>query len=291
MFACGGIELITKNDTMQSAADNDPLLRQIVDEHFGTLPMFCLTLIRFTTMDSIGAIFEPLIRVQPSLLIYFVLVLLVISITIMNLITAILVEHSLHMAKTDSELEYQVKRKRLRQLLPGIEDLFQQMDQDGDGFVSRQEATSFDVMLPNELADLLGSDTIADLFEALDADESGIVDKDEFVEGLGSLALSEIPVETWKLLHYGRLQNKEIRKIGGMLEALRDDSMATNELKLMMGQILSTCCISGSIVKSAADCGILAEEKGLAKISSTPMGATSLKNPSSPREHPRAPWH
>jgi hypothetical protein len=269
ILACGGVELITKDDFLKSAADDDPELRAILDHHFSTLPLLSLKLIRFTTMDSIGVIYEPLVREKPSLVIYFLLVLLVISITIMNLITAVLVEHSIHMAKTDSELEYHSRRKQMRQLVPRLREFFMQLDTDCDGFVTLQEVIASDVDLPEDLATRFGSNTFLDLYEAIDGDRTGIVCKEDFVEGLAQLVLSEVPIETVKLLHYGRHQLKNLQTIKGQLEDSLVAGVAVEDLKRMLVQLVSSGAASESGCNAVTKrCGV-PKEKVLAAFPST----------------------
>jgi len=220
IFACGGVELITKSSGMQAAAVNDPTLRSILELHFSTLPMVSLTLIRFVTMDSIGGIYEPLIREQPLLILYFVLLIGVITITVMDLITAQLVEHSITRAKADRDLKAQLRRQQIKDMIPQIEDLFTELDYNRDGLVTQREIRSTRVHMPEAFAHFLTLESLLELFEAMDNDNSGAVDKDEFVEGLIDFAMSEVPIETIKILHCCRVQKKQSRNMLKQLQLL-----------------------------------------------------------------------
>ncbi|CAE7018395.1 CAC, partial [Symbiodinium sp. CCMP2456] len=61
-----------------------------VVENFGALDDAMFTLMQLFTFDSIGTIYRPLIQQRPLLFFYFMTVLLVLSIALMNLVTAIM---------------------------------------------------------------------------------------------------------------------------------------------------------------------------------------------------------
>merc|ERR1719387_2429211 len=88
VFGCIGVEIITKSDTFQA----DPELKEIVVRYFNTLPRTMVTLCRFVSFDSIGAVYEPLMYESPGLVVYFGCIAMVISICLMNLVTAVLVD-------------------------------------------------------------------------------------------------------------------------------------------------------------------------------------------------------
>ncbi|CAE7561606.1 unnamed protein product, partial [Symbiodinium microadriaticum] len=75
-----------------------------VVENFGALDDAMFTLMQLFTFDSIGTIYRPLIQQRPLLFFYFMTVLLVLSIALMNLVTAIMVEGALAIAEEDKEV-------------------------------------------------------------------------------------------------------------------------------------------------------------------------------------------
>ena len=72
----------------------------VIQTHFSSLGMSMITVSQFITMDNISQIYAPLIAIQPLVFIYFGALIAVISISVMNLVTASLVEASLEHAKT-----------------------------------------------------------------------------------------------------------------------------------------------------------------------------------------------
>ena len=98
IFACLGIELIT-NDTQLKTVHAD--VEEIVNKHFRSVPITMLTLSQFVTLDSIAAVYYPLVVERPWLVMYFGAIVLILSIALMNLVTAVLVEGALESAQHD----------------------------------------------------------------------------------------------------------------------------------------------------------------------------------------------
>eukprot|EP00435_Cladocopium_sp_Y103_P067734 s99_g30.t1 len=71
---------------------------------FGSLPRAILTLVQFVSLDSIAGVYFPLIMAKPWLAIYFMPLMVLIPIGLMNLVTAVLVEHALSHATREEEL-------------------------------------------------------------------------------------------------------------------------------------------------------------------------------------------
>merc|ERR1740121_88158 len=161
-------------------------------------------------MDSIASIYTPLINRNPYLLAYFLPLLLLVSVTLMNLVTAVLVEDAIASARMDSEMEKAYTRKRLKQLIPEVKQVFAQLDVSGDGFIGLGEFAdhmrglqSRKIKLPKEISKVFDPEKLADLqsfFEFLDLDGSRTISEDEFVEGVCYLSLTNVPLETTQIL-------------------------------------------------------------------------------------------
>jgi len=207
VFACVGIELITKDASLMS----DPELSHIIETNFGSIPRLMLTLVQFATMDSIASIYSPLIYRNPWLLLYFIPLLLLISVTVMNLVTAALVEDAIASARMDSEMEQVYTRKRLKQLIPEIKQVFRVLDVSGDGTIGLDELVERitamiqenQLKMPKEVSNILDPDKMGDfeaIFDFLDCDGSKTISEDEFVEGVCTLAFTHVPLETTQML-------------------------------------------------------------------------------------------
>ncbi|CAE7372517.1 Scn11a [Symbiodinium sp. CCMP2456] len=82
VFGVLGLEIIARNANFQL----DPVTSAILERNFSSLGMAMITLAQFVTMDSIASIYLPLVRMQPWLMLYFTLLILIVSISVMNLV-------------------------------------------------------------------------------------------------------------------------------------------------------------------------------------------------------------
>lgn len=217
VFACLGIELITRNSSLLG----DPVTAKVIQSHFPSLQVTMLTLVQFANTDSIAAVYKPIVERAWHLVFYFGLVWLIVTILAWNLITALIVDTAIVQGDSDRELEQAMKRKRLRSLEPCMKALFQELDKFGDGYLSlfdfrsRLEDLEAATMkhLPADLREILESDHLIEVCEALDADGSGAIDETEFVDGVFSLVLKAVPIETTQILQLLRSQSDILRRI------------------------------------------------------------------------------
>jgi len=215
IFACIGLEVITKDDLLRLEIDD-------FEESFGSLFRTMLTLLQFVTLDSMASIYLPLIRVNPYLIFYFLPIIVIVSIALMNLVTATLVEGALAQADADSESKEQEMMSRVKKLIPMFHQLFDRIDGNGDGIIHVGELHSFDWDLRKQersAFEYFEFDSMLELFEILDADASGELDKEEFVEGLINLSLAKsygVPREQFmmmKLMRMSKLKFSLIEKL------------------------------------------------------------------------------
>jgi voltage-gated sodium channel len=217
--ACLGVELITNSDLLK----DNTTTAEIVDSRFNSLMRTMLTLIAFTNADSISAVYEPIIIVEPMLAVFFGFVWLFVTVSLMNLVTAVIVDNAISQTSKDIEFERTEKKRQLKFLIPAIERLFDDLDkQTGreDGHVGAYELHFDQIKLPLELEGILHPDNLDDLFEFLDSDGSGTLDKEEFVERVCRLALGGIPVETIQTLQMLRGQKKSMADIARQTQAI-----------------------------------------------------------------------
>merc|ERR1712157_511794 len=98
-----------------------------------------LTLIQFICMDDIADIYRPLMKKDWSLVIYFVSVILIISIVLMNIVTAVLVNGALEQASLDKEARRVQAEKHKKKLMHSLRDMFWRLDLDNSGEIDRKE--------------------------------------------------------------------------------------------------------------------------------------------------------
>lgn len=181
MFAILALELV-QLDPEQSALYND-----VVEEYFGSLPAGFLTLLQGLTLDSLGGIYRPIILGKPYLFMYFMAFILIVSITLMNLITALMVESAMTQAQGDRDANKECMAKKRKQMILQLQELFNQIDDDGSGMIDLEELQAADNGVQDYLQELLNSNDPNELehvFKTLDYDNSGAVGIEELCEGL-----------------------------------------------------------------------------------------------------------
>lgn len=208
IFACMGVEVFTKDYAVR---ESDSAYDGIIREHFTDIPTTMLTLIQFVTLDSVGAIYKPMIERGQNwfIIVYFVCFILMVSISLMNLVTAVLVNGAIEQATSDKEAERIYKAQQLKRMLPKIREMFMELDADGSGFLELDELLNAPQEVREELLKYMKGDDIIELFECIDVDESGQIDVDEFCDGMARLTLSETPVETLRMMRQLQLIRRE----------------------------------------------------------------------------------
>ncbi|CAK0869048.1 unnamed protein product [Prorocentrum cordatum] len=223
VFACLGVELIFQDSSLMG----DPVTADVIQDHFRSLPVAMFTLVQFANADSIASVYMPIVTKAWYMGVYFGFVWLIVTIKLMNLITAVIVDNAITQADEDREMDLIVRRGKLRDLEPHVEEVFQTLtEKAGTKNLSLKDFRSGleDMMqahvlrdLPPELRKVLASDQIVDVCSYLDADRSGEIDQGEFVDGIFNLMLQSVPVETTQMLQMLRSQGDAMRHIERML--------------------------------------------------------------------------
>eukprot|EP00929_Paragymnodinium_shiwhaense_P097682 TRINITY_DN59306_c0_g1_i1.p1 TRINITY_DN59306_c0_g1~~TRINITY_DN59306_c0_g1_i1.p1 ORF type:complete len:703 (-),score=86.47 TRINITY_DN59306_c0_g1_i1:323-2431(-) len=184
LFAVIGMDLIVpENLRVETEAD------QVAVQRFGSLLAAMLTLLQALTLDSIGQVYTPLItqaNTKAAIIsgVYFVLYILIVSISLMNLVTAVMVEASMAQAASDAEFLKKMEAERKHRLLPEIMTMFNDLDYDGNAELTMDELYDAPPSLKLRLVQITGTDNPAELFHLLDVDGNGCLKVDEFMYGL-----------------------------------------------------------------------------------------------------------
>jgi len=218
VFACAGVAVIGVDEELLA----DPVVGHIVEDRFRSIPVLMLTLLEFVHSDGAAQIYHPLLRTKPWLLFYFLPILLVVPIALMNLITAVIVNHVIKVSSRDTELERVQLRGRLEALIPILNSLFRQFDSEGQGYIRWADLDSArmgapQTPLPAEVLHALKSYKLEDFFKLLDADGSGMITQAEWVDGMCCLVLEEMPIENLQVLHMLYRQANDLEELKSAL--------------------------------------------------------------------------
>jgi hypothetical protein len=183
MFAIIAIELIAK-PVIQNPEKYTEEEYRVVQDCFGSLEKSILTFVSLTTVDNSASTYFPLIMEQPGRLIVFVPFLLVVSIALMNLITAVIVESSIQQSEQNRLVARAWELQERATRLDKLERLFADIDENGDGELTLDELHNAPPNVKNMLHCLCDTDDLDMLFYTLDIDNSGAIEIDEFCAGL-----------------------------------------------------------------------------------------------------------
>lgn len=226
-FAAMAMELVTKH-RFASGADENEVFAGIVTTHFSSLPVTMLTLLQFATLDSVGAIYKPLIELDWFLATYFICVILVVSIVLMNLVAAIIINSALEQAMQDKELLKRDEASRRKKMLRDLNEMFHRVDEDGSGELSKEELT---LASAEDKAFIYSCTEVEDpleFFDMIDVDKTGAVDIDEFCEGVWQAVVSKAPIET--------------RRMELMIKAMRRDIKVLDKRQRDIASMLRQLC-------------------------------------------------
>jgi voltage-gated sodium channel len=163
--------------------------RAQIEEWFGGMPESMFTLFQVMTMEGWGTIARLVMKVQPYMVVFFIIYLMVTSFAIMNLIIAVICESTFASAsETEADISSLEENEKLL-MLQALPKLFEESDLDMDGFISLSELRNAMTSRPDIFSVLVGDDGSSLLHDAeaiygmLDMDGSGGVDLGELLAG------------------------------------------------------------------------------------------------------------
>jgi len=234
IFACVAVELIAKDPELRA----HPTLGILVEQNYKGLSRSFLTLLQFVTLDGIANVSYPLMLEKPHLGILFFPILIFISIGLMNLVTAALVENAMETSASEAEEKRRELKEQVREALPSLIEIFHELDADQSGLITHDEVENVPVsILPPRVLDALCIENITDIFDFLDVDGTGELSQMEFVEGLLQLCLLDMPMSgvlTLKLLRSVRAGmmdiDEKVKNIGSQVERIGGQTLGSSEL-------------------------------------------------------------
>jgi len=195
-FAIVGIETINVDQTLPL----DHPYNLAVTENFDGFVDAMFTLFQCFTLDSVSTVYRPLVTHNPALLGYFMAVILVMAISLMNLVTAVMVNSALDQASADKDVKRAYEAVQKRRQLDELKIMFLELDSDGSGELTLEELRGAPEEVIEQLREVAGTEDIEGLFQMLDYDGGGSLDTSEFCEGVLRASTSETPIELTRLV-------------------------------------------------------------------------------------------
>jgi hypothetical protein len=153
-------------------------------ERFSNLGTAMLTLTQFMFLDGGLEGYLDLMEQKPFLSIYFFAFILITSVSLMNLVTAIMVESSLRQAKEDREAQKALDQVKKREMEPFLMRMFHTLDRNVQDELTLEDLVNAPEQVKDELCRICRMDQVNEIFEMLDWDDSGGVDIQEFCDGI-----------------------------------------------------------------------------------------------------------
>lgn len=241
IFSAVAIEIIPLRYKESSTVPDEVM--DIVHENFGNMTKTMLTLLQFVCMDSIAAVYRPLIDYDWSLIFFFPLVVLVIGIVLMNIVTAVIVNSALQQSSEDRELKKVEEQAQREKLMTSLKQMFDRLDLDGSGMIDLEELSSIQGSDAELLQEFSNFADPLDIFSALDIDGQGSLDIEEFTEGLYHVYVSETPIE--------------MKRIAKQMEKMVEQEMQLKRVAVIeaqVGMILQGLSVVTDIVQNIAAC-------------------------------------
>ena len=236
-FAILGMETIPPKIVIKDTAYD----RMAVDS-FGSMTFAMLTLMQCMTLDSVATIYRTLIQEADSTsgsmwnAMYFILFTLFVSIALMNLVVAVMVEGSQKQAAQDQEAMKIAEEQRKVALFPRLREIFDFLDKDKSGEVSLCELETAPAQILLELRIITRTDDILEMFMLFDDDDSGSVRIDEF---LTNILRASSAVDVVQKLQIQRILRKIVH-LTEQVEQLGKDCTSTGDGKDCTSTGLST---------------------------------------------------
>eukprot|EP00933_Yihiella_yeosuensis_P028990 TRINITY_DN22734_c3_g1_i1.p1 TRINITY_DN22734_c3_g1~~TRINITY_DN22734_c3_g1_i1.p1 ORF type:complete len:604 (-),score=106.90 TRINITY_DN22734_c3_g1_i1:254-2065(-) len=237
MFAIFGavlisVELQKEYERATSASDKAQLENLL--EILGSVTSVMFTLVQVLTLDSWTQIVRDTMDYVPWCWVYFYGYVSVAVFVLMNLVTAIIVDNALKNSQKDENELLELKEKERFKVLEQIRGLFQLIDADGSGGLTRQEfEDAFDV--PEvagklRMLDIQPQD-LRELFHLLDSGD-GVLSLEEFFDGITHMEGTAQSKDVFKILKHSEHLHRRLQRGMCRMEAKFERSLSTSMSRL-----------------------------------------------------------
>mmetsp|Transcript_128059 Transcript_128059/g.370616 ORF Transcript_128059/g.370616 Transcript_128059/m.370616 type:complete len:571 (-) Transcript_128059:76-1788(-) len=207
-FAIFGV--VTIGTTVRSAIDDamekdDERLAEAASnlfKHVDSVASFMMTLVQVLTLDSWTDLVRRLNQFSPRAWIFFYVYVSLAVLVLMNIVTAVLVDNALSNSKKDAQEIVAAQEKEKQKAFMRFRSLFEDMDTDGSGDLSRdefQEAFADPGICAQLRALKLEAEDVEEIFSLLDSGD-GVLSLAEFFEGIQRMEGTATAKDLFRLL-------------------------------------------------------------------------------------------
>lgn len=251
-FSVLAIELITKH-SMNTGDNPDTEFQLHVEAYFSSVSGTMLTLVQFVTLDQLSEVYRPLCEKDPWLSLYFLLLLMIVSIILTNLVTAVIFSSTLDANQKAIDDVQSTQERDWGSFISNLKNMFNRIDEDMSGKLTLEEFLAIDKRDQVALCQAMDVPGLTDIFMMLDTERRGEVSINDFFDCIldkvltcsdANLKRMERQVETmhWRLKETFAGQIEMSQRIALVQERL--------EQSLNLGKVVGTKnaeCKCGSI--------------------------------------------
>jgi len=194
LFSSAAIELIAKNQ-LNAGPEPDEKFQSVVATYFSSIPQSMLTMVQIMCLDEVSDIYRPLVEKDPILALYFVFVIMVINLLLLNLVTSVILSSTMEQNATEHDNMKQAQDEEWANVLGDLRDIFDRLDEDSSGYLSRSEIVCMEEGDRVRLCHALGASTPLEVFTMLDVENQGRVSLNAFFDRIVDMVLSKGDVD------------------------------------------------------------------------------------------------
>jgi len=221
IFAIFGVVLISADvqdeyeKALEAPATNQQDMEELtaLNEHLGGVMAFMFTLVQVLTLDSWTQVVRVAMKYSQFSWIFFYMYVSLAVLVLMNIVTAVLVDNALMNSKKDAQEVAAAKEREKRHAFRQFRALFEVMDADGSGGLTREE---FEVAFaqPNVRRQLAALDIqpedCEEIFNLLDTGD-GVLSLEEFFEGIQRMEGTATAKDLFRVLKKTELLSTRIK--------------------------------------------------------------------------------
>jgi voltage-gated sodium channel len=183
LYICG----IFMTKTLRPLRDENGIIEGEERANWDNVGRSMLTLFQIMTLDGWASeVADPVIEKWPVTAFFFVGFICLTTYAILNVLVAVVVEHTLNTARDSNSAQLRKAEDELKGNVQRIAHIFGRMDDDRNQMLTRDEflkgCNDKEVLVALHALEVKFND-VESLFDVLDVDESGVISTVEFVQG------------------------------------------------------------------------------------------------------------